>query len=59
MAATFKVGQEVKVNVTQPQGEVLQIKAMQDGSLHYLIGYEDANGVAQERWLDEDVLVAV
>jgi uncharacterized protein YodC (DUF2158 family) len=59
MAASFKVGQEVKVKIPVPQGLVSALSVSQEGDIQYLVSWTDANGVSQERWFSEDDLVEV
>ena len=57
MAANFKPGAQVKLNVTPPQGEVKQLNVNQDGDIQYLVEYTDAAGDTNQRWFKEDELV--
>jgi len=59
MAASFKVGQEVKVASPVPQGLVSALNVNQEGDIQYLVSWTDANDVSQERWFSEDDLVEV
>ena len=59
MAASYKVGQEVKVNIPVPQGLVSTLSVSQEGDIQYLVSWTDANDVSQERWFSEDDLVEV
>jgi hypothetical protein len=59
MATKFVKGQELKVNVVVPQGQVLALRMTEDGVFYYRISWVDANGVSQERWFEESELVAV
>lgn len=59
MAASFKVGQEVKVASPVPQGLVSALSVNQEGDIQYLVSWVDANKVSQERWFSEDDLVEV
>lgn len=59
MAASFKVGQEVKVVFPVPQGLVSTLSVSQEGDIQYLVSWIDSNGVSQERWFSEDDLVEV
>jgi uncharacterized protein YodC (DUF2158 family) len=56
--AKFKKGEVVKLDVVVPQGPVLSMRMDEDGNVQYLVGWTDANGVKQQRWFDEDQLVA-
>ena len=58
MATKFKVGDEVKLNVVAPQGTIMELSVNQDGDIQYLVPYTD-NGVEQQRWFNEDDLLAV
>ena len=57
MAAKFKIGDVVKVSATPPQGPVKQFRMLDDGTVQCLIEWEDAAGVTQERWFNEDDLI--
>lgn len=57
MAAKFKIGDAVKVNAVVPNGPIKQFRMTDDGTIQCLIEWEDADGVAQERWFNEDDLV--
>ena len=59
MAASFKVGQEVKLNIPSPQGAIKSLSVSQEGDIQYLVSWTDANDVSQERWFSEDDLVEV
>ena len=59
MAASYKVGQEVKVNIPVPQGLVSTLSVSQEGDIQYLVSWTDVNDVSQERWFSEDDLVEV
>ena len=57
MATEFKKGQVVRVREVVPEGPVQALRMDEDGNVYYLIQWTDADGVAQERWFAEDVLV--
>ena len=57
MATEFKKGQVVRVRAVIPEGPVQALRMDEDGTVYYLIQWTDADGVAQERWFAEDVLV--
>lgn len=57
MAANFKKGDVVKLNMVAPQGPVLDIQVDPDGDIIYLISWADADGVEQLRWFSEAQLV--
>ena len=57
MAASFKPGAQVKLNVVVPQGEVKQLTVNQDGDIQYLVEYTDVVGETHQRWFKEDELV--
>jgi uncharacterized protein YodC (DUF2158 family) len=59
MAASFKVGQEVKVVSPVPQGVVSTLSVNQEGDIQYLVAWTDVNDASQERWFSEDDLVEV
>lgn len=58
MAASFKIGQKVKLTSVVPQGPVLQLSVTPEGDIQYLVEYKDTDGVAQERWFKEDELAS-
>lgn len=57
MAASFKVGEQVKLITVVPQGPVKALSVNQDGDIQYLVEWTDADGDSQERWFKEDELV--
>jgi len=57
MAASFKIGDTVKVNTVIPQGPVTALNVNQSGDIQYLVSWVDADSVTQERWFNEDELV--
>ena len=57
MAATFKIGQEVRLNATLPEGQVEQLAVDQEGNIMYLVSYMDSKGEQHSRWFNEDSLV--
>ena len=59
MAASFKVGQQVKLIAVVPQGPVKALSVNQDGDIQYLVEWTDTDGVVQERWFKEDQLTKV
>jgi hypothetical protein len=56
MATTFKKGEVVKLSAVVPQGPVIALRMDEDGIVQYLVEWEDATGVAHQRWFDEDQL---
>jgi uncharacterized protein YodC (DUF2158 family) len=56
--AKFKKGEVVQLQVVVPEGPVLSMRMDEDGNVQYLVGWTDDNGVEQQRWFDEDQLVA-
>jgi len=56
MATTFKKGEVVKLSAVVPQGPVIALRMDEDGVVQYLVEWEDATGVAHQRWFDEDQL---
>lgn len=56
MATKFIKGQNVKLNVAVPTGEVSKLRMTEDGIVEYMISWTDSNGVVQERWFEEDQL---
>ena len=59
MAANFRPGSQVKLNVAQPQGEVQQLAVSQEGDIQYLVEFVDAAGETQQRWFTEAELAGV
>ena len=57
MATKFKKGDVVKVNTVVPQGPVKALRMDEEGVVYCLIEWTDADGVTQERWIDEAQLV--
>lgn len=57
MATKFQKGQEVKVNVLVPQGQVKAFRMDEDGNVFYLVPWIDIEGNEQERWFAENQLV--
>jgi len=56
MATKFAKGDEVKVVGVIPQGPVEKLRMDEDGNFFYLITWQDAEGVTQERWFAEEDL---
>jgi uncharacterized protein YodC (DUF2158 family) len=56
MATTFKKGEVVKLSAVVPQGPVVALRMDENGVVQYLVEWEDATGVAHQRWFDEDQL---
>ena len=56
--AMFKKGELVKVKAVVPSGPVEKMRMDDDGNVQYLIEWKDENGATQQRWFDEDQLVA-
>jgi uncharacterized protein YodC (DUF2158 family) len=56
--AAFKKGDVVKVKAVVPQGPVTAMRMDEDGNVSYLVSWQDATEVMQERWFDEDQLTA-
>ena len=54
--ATFKKGDVVKLAGVVPQGPVIALRMDENGIVQYLVEWQDAEGVAQQRWFDEDQL---
>jgi uncharacterized protein YodC (DUF2158 family) len=59
MAATFKIGQEVKLIAEVPQGAVKELSVNQEGDIQYLVSWVDSQGQDQSRWFSEDTLALV
>ena len=58
MATKFKKGDVVKLNAVVPQGPVEALRMDEDGNFFYLIEWTDVDGNTQQRWFDEDDLIA-
>ena len=58
MAAEFKIGDEVKLNVVLPQGKVISLSVSPDGELQYLVDCV-IDGIDHQRWFAEQELVKV
>lgn len=56
MATTFKKGEVVKLSAVVPQGPVIALRMDENGIVQYLVEWQDAEGVSQQRWFDEDQL---
>ena len=56
MASTYKKGDVVKLKTVVPEGPVQSIRMNDEGVVQYLIEWTDADGVAQQRWFNEDQL---
>ena len=56
MASTYKKGDVVKLKTVVPEGPVQSIRMTDEGVVQYLIEWTDADGVAQQRWFNEDQL---
>ena len=57
MAASFKIGQVVALNIPAPKGPVLKLNVSPEGEIQYLVKWVDKNGVNQETWFKEDDLI--
>ena len=58
MATKFKKGDVVKLNAVVPEGPVEALRMDEDGNFFYLISWTDVEGNTQQRWFDEDELIA-
>lgn len=58
MATTFIKNQTVRVKAVVPQGPVEALRMDEDGTVFYLISWEDADGATQSRWFAEGELEA-
>ncbi len=59
MATMFKKGDTVKLVGVIPEGPVQALRMDEEGNVAYLVEWTDAEGQSQQRWFDEDKLVAV
>jgi hypothetical protein len=59
MAASFKIGDMVKIVTVVPEGPVKALSVSQDGDIQYLISWTDVNNTTQERWFNETDLAKV
>jgi hypothetical protein len=59
MATMFKKGDTVKTVGVIPEGPVQALRMDEEGNVAYLVEWTDAEGQSQQRWFDEDKLVAV
>lgn len=56
MATQFKKGDVVKLKAVLPQGPVEKLRMDEDGVVSYMLSWQDAEGVTQNRWFREDEL---
>lgn len=56
--SNFKKGDVVKLKAVIPTGPVLAMRMDEDGNIQCLVEWTDADGKAQQRWFDQDQLVA-
>ena len=56
MAALYKKGDKVKLNVQPPSGEVVDFAISADGDICYLVNWVESNA-AHSRWFKEEELV--
>ena len=56
MASEFKKGDVVKLDTVVPEGPVQSIRMTDEGVVQYLVEWTDAEGIAHERWFDEEQL---
>ena len=56
--ANFKKGDVVKLKAVILTGPVLAMRMDEDGNIQCLVEWTDADGKAQQRWFDQDQLVA-
>jgi uncharacterized protein YodC (DUF2158 family) len=57
--ATFKRGDNVKINTVIPSGPVMKLRMDDEGLVQCLVEWIDGDGVIQQRWFDEADLIAV
>jgi uncharacterized protein YodC (DUF2158 family) len=58
MATKFKKGDLVEVKAVNPNGPVEALRMDEEGNFYYLLSWVDADGTNQQRWFQEDQLVA-
>ena len=58
MATKFQKGDTVKLVVDVPQGDVKALRMLEDGTVQCLLEWVDAEGSAQQRWFNEELLTA-
>lgn len=58
MATAFKKGDVVSLKMVVPSGPVQALRMDEDGNVYYLISWTDVDGVQQERWFEESLLVS-
>jgi hypothetical protein len=54
----FKKGDTVKVKTVVPEGPVIALRMSEDGVVSYLVEWTDESGTSQQRWFEQDQLVA-
>ncbi len=54
----FKKGEIVKVKAVVPEGPVIALRMSEDGVVSCLVEWKDENGISQQRWFEQDQLVA-
>lgn len=57
MAAKFKKGELVELNMVVPKGPVLSFRMEEDGTVYCLVEWNDKDGQLQQRWFAEDDLL--
>lgn len=57
MAAKFKKGDVVELDMVVPKGPVLALRMEEDGTVYCLIEWTDKDGHLQQRWFAEDDLL--
>ena len=50
----FKKGDVVKVKAVIPQGPIAKMRMDEDGTVYYLVAWENADGTPAERWFTEE-----
>ena len=56
--ANFKKGDTVKLMAVIPTGPVVAMRMDEDGNIQCLVEWTDVDGKTQQRWFDQDQLVA-
>lgn len=50
----FKKGDVVKVKAVIPEGPITKMRMDEDGTVYYLVEWQNADGSPAERWFTEE-----